>query len=758
MRHLSANLVRGFHHETLHAFLKPMESLSEKITFLNQTTLECLSGDGNINILEKFTEAGIKVMGSDFGFAWVKNQNPDFFDLAYKSSLVPYEPMPPRNDGSSEAVIASKRPLLLSDYPGAKYFRPDAGNYIKSLAVIPIVYKDEIYGSIYICFKNFYSFTKEDESLCEFIGNSAAQAITIHRLVKSEQEARLEAESQQARFRALIENSYDTIALIDDSGLILDMSRSVTRMTGHEAKDLVGQKIHDLIHTDDLPALQNSILKSLQTPDAPLTLEVRYRHQDGSWHWLEARGLNMLENPDVKGIVANIRDITERKQAQNVIQHQALHDPLTDLPNRQEFALRFVQALENAKRNNHEMALMFLDLDRFKNVNDRLGHSVGDTVLKVIASRFLSCLRAEDVVARFGGDEFLILVSKINSPKDGAMVAEKILKAVSLPVKIGEHTLHPTVSIGIAIYPGDGQSMESVKKNADVALYRAKEDGRNRFSLYDRSMGSLQEAERFTLENEFREALEFGQIKAYYQPIISLKKGELVAVEALARWQHPSGKLLSPAEFIPLAEEAGLMKELDEYMLKKACAQSNAWQEMGLTKFRVAVNMSAFWLGNAGFPSIVAGILKDCGGNASNLEFEISESVAMGNFELTRNNLKELKKLGVRIAIDDFGTGYSSLSYLKRFPINTLKIDKSFIRHCITDAQDMSITKTIIAMAHTLHLKVVAEGVETLQQLELLESLGCDFAQGYYISQPIPPAELVIWLEEKSLKKKVAAR
>jgi len=395
------------------------------------------------------------------------------------------------------------------------------------------------------------------------------------------------------------------------------------------------------------------------------------------------------------------------------------------------------------------LAVMFLDMDRFKNVNDRLGHNAGDTLLKVVASRLAASLRSEDVASRFGGDEFLVLINEVKTSKDVVAAAEKILKAVNLPVQLDEHTLYPSVSIGISIYPNDGLDLEGLKKNADIALYRAKENGRNRFSLYDHSLNGLHQAARFTLENDLREALLFNQIEVYYQPIINLKRRKLIAVEALARWNHPEKGLLQPSEFISLAEETGLIAELDRAVLKQACHQAKLWQDSGLPKFRMAVNLSAQQFSEPEFVAVIAGILAETHLQANDLELEITESLAMSNMELTSANMKELKKLGVHITIDDFGTGYSSLNYLKRFPIHGLKIDKSFVKHCITNPSDTSITKTIVAMAHTLNLKVTAEGVEQLQQLDFLKSLGCDGAQGFFIAKPMPAKLLPAWLMAK---------
>jgi diguanylate cyclase (GGDEF)-like protein/PAS domain S-box-containing protein len=718
--------------------------ISEKITKLNQTTLDSLDEPEKLMIIGRFAETGTAILGGDFGFAYWKEDSNETFKLVYKSPNITFEPRLPRSDGFTSIVEKTKTPYLalVQKEENPEY---DLSQHMKSIAIIPVFYKEYQYGDIVICFKEEKQFLEEDRSLSAALGNAAAQAITIHRLILKEQEARMYSEGQKLRFRAMIEHSYDVIALLDKNGRIVDISNSAKNVTGYEIKDLMGKNYFEFIHPDDSGKILEHMRITLEDTLGSHITEVRYRHADGSWRWMEASGANMINDLNVGGIVVNIRDITDRKQDEQTIKMQATHDSLTELPNREEFRSRFAQALEQTKRNNGQLALMFLDMDRFKNVNDRLGHREGDMLLKVVASRLSACLRSEDIAARFGGDEFLILINEIHSSRDVVVAAEKVLRAVNLPVNIGEHIIYPSVSIGVSIYPSDALDFEGLKKNADVALYRAKENGRNRFSLYDSSLNTVHQAERFTQENELREALVNNQITVFYQPIINLKKQKLVAVEALARWQHPTRGLLLPSEFIPLAEEAGFISELDKIVLRQVCVQAKTWQNMGLPNFRIAVNLSAQQFSEPEFVSGVAGVLTETGLDGNCLEVEITESLAMGNLELTSQNLKALKKLGVHITIDDFGTGYSSLNYLKSFPIQGLKIDKSFIRHCITHPSDTSITKAIIAMAQALNLKVVAEGVEEQQQLDFLTSLGCDGAQGFLIAKPMTPEDLPAW-------------
>lgn len=730
-----------------------MTILSEKIAFLNQVSLVSVRESSEAGIVEKFTLAGKKIFEADFGFAWVNVPGSENFILAYKCPDVPYQPLPPRSRGLNFSVMTTREPLLVADINMEESIREDARPYMQSVAIIPMVYKDNIFGNILFCFKKKHEFTEEEKDLCMFIGNGASQAIAMHRLIATEESAKQEALSHQNRFKALIENSYDAIVLIGSEGQVAYVSPSTSRISGYGPEELMGKKIEDIVFEEDKKNIQKVLSEALQNHNTSNYLEFRYKHKDGSWRWMESTWVNMLKDPSVHSIVGNARDITERKIAEETIKQQALQDPLTSLPNRQELDVRLHMVYENAKRYRQMFAVLFVDLDRLKNINDTLGHNVGDTLLKVVAARFVGSVRGEDTVARLGGDEFVILLSEIHSAKDAVNVVEKILKTVRLPVQISNFTLHPTVSIGVAIYPHDSDDAETLLKYADIALYKSKQNGRNRYTMYDETM-DRHTSERYVLENELRQALVEGQILLHYQPIINLKTNRVSAVEALARWNHPTRGLLNPHEFIPLAEETGLILALDEYVLKQACLQHKFWQSLNLPKFRIAVNVSAQQFSESNFIPQLDHLAKTLDLDLFSLDLEITETLAMSNLELTTYNLKSLKKMGIHITLDDFGTGYSSLSYLKRFPINNLKIDKSFVRQCITNEQDASIIRTIIAIAHNLDMKVIAEGVETDQQLKFLENLNCNAAQGFLINRPMPAENIPVWFEER-LKRSV---
>lgn len=418
------------------------------------------------------------------------------------------------------------------------------------------------------------------------------------------------------------------------------------------------------------------------------------------------------------------------------LQDQATHDFLTGLPNRLLFSDRLTQRLAESHRTQGMLAVMFLDLDRFKLVNDALGHNVGDLLLKQVAERLTSCLREVDTVARMGGDEFTIILSDMASPSDATEVAERVIETFSTPFQIDEQQLYATTSIGISVYPADGADVETLVRSADTAMYRAKEHGGSHYQLCTESMACVPTA-KMKLENSLRRALEFNELVLHYQPRVTCRSGSMLGAEALLRWQHPELGLLFPDQFIPLAEESGLIVPIGEWVLREACTQNKTWQDEGLVPLEVAVNVSVKQIQQSDFVTTVRNALNDTGLSPEYLGLELTESTLMDNPALASDVLRELKDMGVQVHIDDFGTGHSSLSYLKDLPTDSVKIDRSFLKNIATDPDNAAIAGAVIAMAHSLNLKVVAEGIETLDQLEFLRSLNCDEMQGYFVSRPI---------------------
>lgn len=436
-----------------------------------------------------------------------------------------------------------------------------------------------------------------------------------------------------------------------------------------------------------------------------------------------------------------LTEITERKRAEETVRHRAYHDALTDLPNRTLFKDRLTLALAQARRNQHMLAVMFLDLDRFKVVNDTAGHVGGDRLLQGVGDQLKGLVRDGDTVARVGGDEFTLLLPKITRVEDAVEIAQGILEAFRRLRVVAGHEFHITTSIGITIYPTDDGDAEALLRNADIAMYRAKEEGRSNFQVYAPAMNT-QILERLALENDLRHGLEREEFVVYYQPQVNISTGQIVGTEALVRWQHPERGLVSPMEFIPVAEETGLIVPLGEWVLHAACAQNKAWQEAGHPSLRVAVNLSAWQFQQRNLTERVAQVLKETGLDPHWLQLEVTEGDAMQDVDFAIKTLRELKEMGVQIAIDDFGTGHSALNYLSRFPIDVVKIDRSFVCDLTIDANDAEIASTIIVMAHNLNLEVIAEGVETEEQLAFLRQRQCDEMQGYLFSKPVPAEEL----------------
>ncbi len=453
----------------------------------------------------------------------------------------------------------------------------------------------------------------------------------------------------------------------------------------------------------------------------------------------------------LKSLSAQIGQCLQRRLAEDQLRFIATHDPLTELPNRAMFNERLRHALHQGVRYNRGLAVMFIDIDRFKVVNDSLGHGAGDRLLQTCAKRLTECLRESDIVARLGGDEFVVMIENFTGPRDAIAVAQKILQDLAKPFFVDGQEFLMSASIGISTFPDDGADVETLVKNADIAMYRAKDQGRNNYQFYSAQMNK-HTFERLAMESSLRRAVERNEFLLHYQPKLDLRTGAIAGVEALIRWKHPDWGMVSPAQFIPLAEETGLIVQIGEWVLKTACEQSRQWRDQGIPGVRVAVNLSARQFAQKSLLQDVARIIAESGLTPESLELEITESMVMHNAEHARETLEKLKAMGVSLSIDDFGTGYSSLAYLKRFPIDCIKVDRSFIKDIPVDVDDMAITKGVIALGHSLRLKVVAEGVETVEQRDFLQANDCDEFQGFLFSKPLAAEEVTALLKNHSRK------
>lgn len=562
----------------------------------------------------------------------------------------------------------------------------------------------------------------------------------------SRYQSELEKNLLEQRFHSVTKYANDIILLVNQEGYIVDANNRAEEIYGYSFAELFKLRISDLRLPEDKD-ISIEQRQQLQKKGA-LTFEANFLRKDGSVFPAEvsARLIDLEGQTYFQGI---IRDITERKKAAEQIQYLAHHDSLTGLPNRNLLQDRLTQNLAHAHRNGSKSAILFLDFDRFKNINDSLGHSVGDGVLKEVAKRLQNCLRKEDTVARVGGDEFIIVLADLENSRHAGRVAQKITDLGTEPYEISGQKFRLTISIGISLFPEDGDDIDTLLKNADSAMYHAKRVGRNTYNFYTEDMNA-QTLEFLNLERDLQQALVHNDFKLHYQPQVHLETGAITGVEALLRWQHPIHGNMPPTTFIPIAEERGLITPIGNWVLETACRQSVAWVQQGLQPVRMAVNISALQLHHADFYEKLAAILTETGMDPCMLELELTESAMMQGEEAAALLLQQLKALGVQLAIDDFGTGYSSLSYLKRFPIDKLKIDRSFIKDLPLDTEDGAITQAIIGVGRSLKHTVIAEGVETLEQQQFLQKEGCDEMQGFYFSRPIPADQLAELLKSNS--------
>ena len=559
-------------------------------------------------------------------------------------------------------------------------------------------------------------------------------------------------------FQLITENAADMIAVIDRNGQRLYNSPAYQKVLGYDPEELAATSSMDQIHPEDRARVLEAAEKARNTGRGE-RLEYRIRHKDGSWRFIESTA-SAIRSPEgeTEGLVIVNRDITERKRAEEKLDHLSFHDGLTNLPNRALFLDRLQRAITQARRHSDfRFAVLFIDIDEFKVFNDSLGHVAGDALLIQIAQRLTVCLRGADTVsrprlgdtpeilsgestlARPGGDEFTVLIEELHDPSDTIRVAERIQQKLAVPFDLNGQEIVLTVSIGIAFSSSAGAEAQDVLGDAEIAMYRAKSTGKGRCEVFDHAMhaGAIK---RLQLETELRKAIELNQLRVYYQPIVSLSNGQIVGFEALSRWQRPE-RLVMPGEFIEVADETGLILPINRQLLYDACRQLRAWQALfpSDSPLTLNVNITPKQFAQPDLAAQIGKTLQETGLDPSCLNLEITETIAMADAKRSAVVLSELKALGVSLDIDDFGTGYSSLSRLQGFPVDTLKIDRAFISRIDTDLATLEIVRVIVMLAHGLRLKVVAEGVETQVQLDLLKDIGCELAQGYFYSKPVAP-------------------
>jgi len=615
-----------------------------------------------------------------------------------------------------------------------------------------------------------FDFVKKPYEAAELIA-TLEKALRHRQLERSHElmEERLKDSEELHRF--IVNNSPDLVYMLDRNGCFEFLNDRVESLLGYRKDELKGRHYSELIFEDDLDAARNLFNERRTGDRASRNVELRVRSRkardvDRSFQaqtvWMDLTAQGRYSDPEERtretfvGTYGTARDISERKEAEQVINFQAYHDLLTHLPNRALLKDRLSLAITQAQRNKRRLAVMFLDLDRFKIVNDTLGHTMGDRLLKAVANRLQGCLRGGDTLSRFGGDEFTLLLPEVRTRDDVVVIASKILDKLAAPFVIDGHELFVGASIGVAMYPEAGDSVESLIQSADIAMYHVKGRGKNGYQFFSDEMNH-KFSTRLSLERELRSALATGQLRVFYQPQVDLADGRIIGVEALVRWQHPRHGLIEPAEFLSVAEETGLITQVDEWVQAHAFGEVAQWRSSGEGDVRLSVNMSSQQLEQEGFLERFLASLESSGLAADRLKIEITENAIMRDMEVIVPKLRALRKKGIRIAIDDFGTGYCSFSYLKHFPVNTLKIDRSFVGDIRADLEDVSIIDAIVAMARGLKLDLIAEGVETRTQLKYLKSQGCREVQGYIFSRPIPAMEFKALLQRNPFVRLVIA-
>lgn len=553
--------------------------------------------------------------------------------------------------------------------------------------------------------------------------------------------------ASEERYRRIIETTSEGVLIIDAENKAVFANKTMAQMLGYGLEEMLGMSLLSFV-SEEKQSSAIAAMSDIQSgkPGIRESFDIQLCCQDGSNLWTLVSAKPIFDRTGkYAGALGMFTDITQRKIAEEKIHYQAMHDLLTNLPNRTMFNEELTAALIQAK-NNYSSAVLFLDLDRFKTINDTLGHAVGDRLLQAVAQRLTHCLQGNGIVARWGGDEFTILLPQVINTEASGEIAQIIISALQPAFNLEGRQLHISSSIGIALYPCDGEDGETLLRNADVALYRSKQKGRNNYQFYTAAMNS-QASELLLLENDLHHALSHQEFEVYYQPQVNITTQEITGMEALVRWQHPKLGLIPPAKFIPLAEETGLIVPLDQWVLQTACTQNKVWQDAGLPPIRMSVNLSARQFQQSALIDIVAETLQKTGLLPEYLELEITETIAMEDVESSKLILDKLHEMGVHLSIDDFGTGYSSLGYLKQFPLNTLKIDKSFINDVASDPQNASIIKAIMTLGKGFNLRIIAEGVETQAQKDCLQSFKCEEIQGYFFSPPLPTIKATNFLE-----------
>ena len=556
-------------------------------------------------------------------------------------------------------------------------------------------------------------------------------------------------------FRALLENSLDLIVVLAADGIVQYTSRSSEQILGYRSETLAGGTIFAHVHEEDADAVRETLARTFAQPGTSSTIKFRLRSATNEWHVVEASSITLPEEGQPLRAIVNARDVTEHEAQSAALKHQSLHDALTGLPNRALFNEALAEALRLAQEKGRRLTLLYMDLDRFREINDTFGYRWGDVILQQVAPRLQGALRKTDTLARLNGDEFVVLLPSVNDVAGATRLARRMLQVLEPPFLVEGHKVTVGASLGVVFYPDHGADAETLMRRADMTMHLAKEAGSG-YAFYTQEQEDRYNPNRLVLISDLRQAIEQEQLLLYYQPKADIASGVVSQVEALIRWRHPQQGLIPPDRFIPLAEQTGLIRSISRWALNEGIRQCRMWQQQGID-LNIAVNLSMRDLQDGQIPRTIAGLFEAWGVPPSSLEVEITETAIAADMESTLKTLSELRTMGVSIAIDDFGTGYSSLALLRRLPLSTLKIDKSFVQGLTTDENDAAIVRATIELGHNLGLKIVAEGVEDQATWDALAALECDIIQGYLLSRPIPPSDLTQWLYESPWGKKTGS-
>jgi diguanylate cyclase (GGDEF)-like protein/PAS domain S-box-containing protein len=708
---------------------------------INEVDQMVLKGISLVDIEQRICDRFVSHAGFSFVCIGFKEENESVSFRAH-AGILDIEHLPTRWDDSDFGQGAVGRAIRLGSpqaisIEGSPYYKAWS-KYLKekniqSVAAFPLIHEEKVFGAFALYSPLPHFFGPMQMSFFEHFSFQLA-------LLFTQAKAQEKLKENEARYREILEHMSNAVAVYDVTGdgedfIFKEFNSAAERIEQCSRDKVLGNSIRTLFPYAEKLGLLTVFKRVWQTGESE-QLSSSYEENEFQL-WRE----NFIYKLPSGEIVALYRDITHKKQAEKLIWHQAHHDALTGLPNRLLFNEHLQYALAQAKRKKEQCAVLFLDLDRFKFINDTLGHTDGDILLQMVAKRLRQSLREGDIIARQGGDEFLILLSELDQERNAAVVAEKLLHSFSTPFQLEANEVFVSPSIGISIYPTDGDTLETLVKHADAAMYHAKELGRNNYQFFRKEL-HVKFHQRLALENNLRKGLEQKEFLLHYQPLVNLSSGKVVGVEALIRWQIPERGLVSPGLFIPIAEETGLIVPMGEHVLRSACLQSLAWQRNDAPPCRIAVNISARQFREPYFVETIQKILEETGMDPKCLELEITESAAMDYKDSSLQQLRRLKEYGIRIAIDDFGTGYSSLNSLRMLPIDILKIDQSFVREIGRDRNGEAVLRTIIHLAKDLQLKVIAEGVETQEQFDFLKKEQCDEMQGYLFSKPLPPKEV----------------